>query len=242
MYRDGFIAAVKCGGNVLREFNGGVIKLPFGADYSIILKNKSKRKALVGVRIDGEDVIDGNKLIVCYDSPFELKGYMDGRTVKNSFRFIERTGKISSFRGNKLEDGLVEIKFSFEKECIYDNLWYSSDTDFMAGGRYGNIKGAVCGMACNSICDNTSASYTAASIRSDTGITVKGKPTSQNFAVGRFGNTDGIEHSIIFKLQGSSGKSLKTPVTVKTKIQCPTCGQKAKATANYCSNCSTYLQ
>jgi len=240
MYKDGFIAAVKCGGNVLREFNSGVIKLPFGADYSIILKNKSKRKALVGVRIDGEDVIDGNKLIVCYDSPFELKGYMDGRTVKNSFRFIERTGKISSFRGNKLEDGLVEIYFSFEQEpidYIFDAIDYIFDGGYRGDNRY-----ATCNVASNNICSSVSTSYTTEALRNDIGITVKGKPTSQNFDVGSFGNTDGVEHSIIFKLQGSSGKSLKNPVTVKTKVQCPTCGQKAKATANYCSNCSTYLQ
>ena len=233
MYRDGFIAAVKCDGNVLREFNSGIIKLPFGADYSIILKNKSKRKALVDVRIDGKDAIDGNKLIVSYDSPFELKGYMDGRAVKNSFRFVERTGKISNFRGNKLEDSLVEIYFSFEQEPI----------DYVFDGWHcGDNRYATCNVASNDICSSVSTSYVAKALRNDIGITVKGKPTSQHFAVGSFGNTDGVEHSIIFKLQGSSGKSLKSPVTVKTKIQCPTCGQKAKATANYCSNCSTYLQ
>lgn len=233
MYRDNFIATIKCRGDVLREFNSGIIKLPFGADYSIVLKNKSKRRALVDVRIDGKDVMNGNKLIACYDTPIELKGYMDGRVVKNSFRFVEKTAKIDKFRGNNIEDGIVEVKFSFEKEPL----------NYMFNGGWGDYTNTLkYSSDVRDIVSCVTDAYSCTSSCSAEGITVKGKPTSQNFDVGSFGNTDGVEYNIVFKLQGSSGKKIKTPVTVKTKIQCNTCGQKCKATDNYCSNCSTYIQ
>jgi len=233
MYRNDFIAAVKCRGSVLREFNGGIVKLPFGSDYSIVLKNKSKQRALVNVSIDGKDVMDGNKLIVRYDHPVELKGYMEGRSVSNSFRFIEKTSKIVGFRGNRLEDGLVEIKYSFEKEsvnCMVSDQNRNSNKNFTYG-IYGDHLNY-----------NFSATYAATNFVNSDDLTVKGAPATQDFDVGSFGTTDSKEYNIVFKLQGTVGKASKSPVTVKTKIKCPTCGQKCKATDNYCSNCSTYIQ
>lgn len=233
MYRNNFIAAVKCCGNVLREFNGGIVKLPFGSDYSIVLKNKSKQRALVSVSIDGKDVMDGNKLIVCYDHPVELKGYMSDRSVSNSFRFIEKTAQIVGFRGNGVDDGLVEIKFSFEKDL----------NDYVFNGGYYNYnRNFTCDVYDNNLDYNFSTTYAATSSVSNDGLTVKGAPATQNFDVDSFGTTDGKEYNIVFKLQGTKGNKSKSPVTVRSKIQCPTCGQKCKSTDNYCSNCSTYIQ
>ena len=60
-------------------------------------------------------------------------------------------------------------------------------------------------------------------------------------------NTDELEEVasvITVVLRGTNTKSggvVKKPITVKTKLTCPTCGRKAKSTMKYCGNCGTYL-
>jgi hypothetical protein len=40
MYHKKFIAVIKNQGNILRD-GGGLVRLPFGSTYSILLKNKN---------------------------------------------------------------------------------------------------------------------------------------------------------------------------------------------------------
>ena len=115
VYSNKFIAVIKHKGKVLREFSDSTVQIPFGADYSILLKNKDTRKALVEVKVDGKDVLDGNSIIVGPNETTELKGFMKGSTVKNKFRFIKKTEEISNYRGDFLEDGLVEVTYRFER-------------------------------------------------------------------------------------------------------------------------------
>jgi hypothetical protein len=46
MYKSNFIVAINHKGKILRE-NGDEVYLPFGSQYSILLKNKSSRRSLV---------------------------------------------------------------------------------------------------------------------------------------------------------------------------------------------------
>ena len=64
MFKKNFVAVVKCKGKVLREYSDGTIRLPFGSEYSIYLKNEETRKALVDIKVDGENVLKGHKLIL----------------------------------------------------------------------------------------------------------------------------------------------------------------------------------
>ncbi len=44
MYKQNFVVVVKCNGKILREQDSDVVYLPFGAEYSILLKNKDSRR------------------------------------------------------------------------------------------------------------------------------------------------------------------------------------------------------
>ncbi len=121
MYSEKFAAAIKVAGKVLRE-SGETVALPFGAEYSIHLKNMNSVRALVSVSIDGTDVTEGVQLIVPANGSLDLE-----RFIKNGnfdaglkFKFIERTQKIEDGpRGIKAEDGLVRIEFEFERQVVY---------------------------------------------------------------------------------------------------------------------------
>ena len=116
MFKDSFVVALKVDGKVLREGKDGSVKVPFGTDYSMLLKNLESKKAVVKISVDGEDVLDGKKLIVNSNSDLELEGYMKNNIASNKFKFIEKTKQIEDFRGNRIDDSLIRVEFTFEKD------------------------------------------------------------------------------------------------------------------------------
>ena len=113
-YADKFVAEVKQGGKILRVKDGAVF-LPFGSEYSILLKNLNSKRASVKVSIDGEDVLDNHSLVLDVNASTELQGFLRGNVARNRFRFINKTKEISEHRGDRADDGLIRIEFAFEK-------------------------------------------------------------------------------------------------------------------------------
>jgi hypothetical protein len=64
VYTNNFIAVVKHKGRIMRDTNG-VVRLPFGSEYSVLLKNKDSKTAVVRIEIDGEDVMSGHRCPIC---------------------------------------------------------------------------------------------------------------------------------------------------------------------------------
>lgn len=116
-YRENFVSVVKYNGKILRERDGAVT-LPYGSEYSLLLKNLNSRKATVKVSVDGQDVLDGNSLIVRPNSDMELEGFLKGTKTTNKFRFIHKTKEIVDYRGDRIDDGLVRVEFKFEKKKV----------------------------------------------------------------------------------------------------------------------------
>lgn len=116
MYSNKLAIAVKSHGRVLREFQDAVY-VPFGSEYSILVKNLETVRALVSVSIDGVDVGDGTEFIVRPNSEVELERFIKNGNLNqgNRFKFIERTGSIEQNRGVKIEDGIIRVEFKFEK-------------------------------------------------------------------------------------------------------------------------------
>ena len=134
MYSNKLVASLKANGKILREFKDTVY-IPFGSEYSFLLKNLNTTRALVNVFIDGEDMTPGG-LVLNAGQEVDLERSIKGGNLMegNRFKFIERTGAIENGpRGIKLEDGLVRIEFQFEKARpivnivnAYDNFRYTS--------------------------------------------------------------------------------------------------------------------
>jgi hypothetical protein len=113
-YKDQFVAEVKSCGKILRV-RDGFVYLPFGSEYSILLKNLNSKRAAIRISIDGQDVLSSHRLILEPNETTELKGFMSGNTATHAFKFIQKTKQIQDYRGDRLDDGLIRIEFSFEK-------------------------------------------------------------------------------------------------------------------------------
>lgn len=111
MYTDKIVAVVKVGGKVLREQHGSVT-LPFGSEYSILIKNLNSVRAQVKVSVDGTDATDGTHLVIPANGEVELERFIRNGNLRsgNKLKFIERTAGIESHRGIKVDDGLIRVE------------------------------------------------------------------------------------------------------------------------------------
>jgi hypothetical protein len=262
MYHEKFVAVVKANGKILRE-RGDSVLIPFGSEYSLLLKNLESRRASVSVEIDGEDVLDGCRLIIEPNSDFELERFLEKMDRGNRFKFIQKTQEIVNHRGDKIEDGLIRVEFDFEKRIenhkvthyhhhryhydywpYYPWVWHSthtgsSNTTSTNGPVFHSVTASndsSSGVACAGLESVT------ADINADEGLTVQGSISEQHFHHGYIGELEGTPSTIVLKLRGKVGQSKVTkPVTVKTKLRCPTCGRKNNSSHNFCVNCGTGL-
>lgn len=116
-YANGFIASIILKDKPLREFNYNgkrTVKIPFGSEYVIRLRNKSKEPALVEVSIDGTDVLNGSHLILKSGETIDLERFVDNNSKGKKFKFISleegaKSGDIDDpYRD---ENGLIQVKF-----------------------------------------------------------------------------------------------------------------------------------
>ena len=252
VFKNNFIAVVRSGGRILREVNGEV-RLPFGSEYSILLKNKDSRKAVASISIDGQSVTNG-RIIVDGGSQVELLGFLEGISVRNKFRFIQKTAEIAEHRGDNVDDGIVTVEYWFEERVEvtkqrYDVVrgwggWYPYD--YYSTPMFNDTSYTFTTSNCVDYHALTASEcvVAVASVLPDEGITVKGSEVNQTFS---YGNTKSLEEqssviNIVLKGYKDSGVKVERAVTTSQKIQCPTCGRSTRSSAKYCSNCSTYLR
>ncbi len=135
MYSDKFVVAIKAGGKILRETKD-LVHLPFGSEFSVLVKNLNSRRAKFTLHIDGTDVLDGEEIIVNANSEVEMKRFIRNGNMNegNAFKFIERTAAIEDGpRGIKMDDGVVRVQFWFEKQPdqtittthIHNDVWWN---------------------------------------------------------------------------------------------------------------------
>jgi len=114
VYKDAFVVVIKHHGRILRDVDG-VVTLPFGSEYSILLRNRESRPAQVAIMVDSRDALDGKKLILGANDSVELDGWMHGNVATQRFRFIQKTQDVIEQRGDNLDDGSVRVEFRHEK-------------------------------------------------------------------------------------------------------------------------------
>ena len=269
MYKNDFVASIKAAGKILREHNTSAsptVYLPFGSEFSILLKNLQNRKASVKVSIDGKDVLNGGTLIIDPNDSVDLERFItDNMNRGNKFKFIEKTDAISDFRGDRVDDGIVRIEYKFEQENHWKdysifNTYYGGNVNvgggvlrsrsFFDGGStvYGSsVKGIADQsiLCCASVpttdsCNNLLGTITTSN---DAGITVEGSESKQAFRHGSIGALESQSYVITLQLKGGTPALLvEKPITVDTKKQCKTCGKWNKTSTNFCPACGTAVK
>jgi hypothetical protein len=116
MYNNKLVTVLKSQGKILREFKDTTY-IPFGSEFSILIKNLNSVRAQVRITVDGQDATEGVSLVIAPNSSLELERFIKNGNMHegNRFKFIERTAGVESHRGIQIEDGLIRVEFQFEK-------------------------------------------------------------------------------------------------------------------------------
>ena len=265
-YKKNFVAAVKVDGKILRETQDKV-ELPFGSEYSILLKNLDTVRIQARISIDGKDATGW--LIIPAGGDIEVERFVKDLRSGNRFKFIERTERIEEHRGIGVEDGLVRVEFKREKIFAplqpvyhyYHNYWYPCNgypwITYTCNSA--NIQGNqnVCDASLKIQRKSFSGAVNAASMGShqanmmmrsaepmsnEAGITVPGSVSNQQFYNALDFPTESSEVVVLHLIGKTASKMVKVAKTVKTKIECETCGKKNKSNQKFCSECGTSLE
>lgn len=125
MYSRKFVCVIKANGRVLRESNGEV-RVPFGSEYSILLKNLNSVRVMAKISIDGQDATEGTWLVLGPNTNSEIERFIKSGNLSagNRFKFIERSAPVEAHRGIGAEDGLVRIEFKTERVLPPPPVYY----------------------------------------------------------------------------------------------------------------------
>jgi len=246
MFSNNMIVALKSGENFFAE-NHDEVRIPFGTEYSLYMKNQNDTDALVSITIDGKDVLSGNKIILRSKSVLDLEGFLDSGSVRNKFKFIERTKEIESYLGVKPDDGIISITFDYEKRkpnyqpyVVYYPQWiYTPYTITTTSSPDPNISWYTTNS--NSYQSSLTVTSNFSSFQSnENGITVRGDDAFQNFGYGWLGEMENSPTTISFRLLGFNDGESK--VYTKDRVRCSSCGRTSKISNKFCPNCGTRLQ
>lgn len=256
-YHQNLVAVLVWNGEILRELENNTVLVPFGAEYQLRFKNKDSRKAVVEVEVDGRNATEFGGIIVGPNETVDLEGWMDRNgVVPHKFKFIQKTKEIKDYRGDKLDDGLIVIKYRFEKQLpivplrppvLIRRPWYPGYKGPYRDGFLRGCRGGPSGQSIGGdglLPPNESYGTTPISMvdtqgiesrslaafdnapLADEGITVEGSHSSQSFGVGTTRALEEAIHTISFKLLG---RSLRTTGRVKKAVTV-----KTKITCNNC--------
>jgi len=265
VYQEKFIAVIKTEGKVLREKDDGVVYLPFSSEYEIQLKNLNSRKAQVKISIDGQDVLFGKKLLIGPNESQTLTRFVKDLDKGHKFRFIQKTQRISDYRGDRIDDGVVKIEYVFEEMkpiTITTNHYHHRDywwtpplwpynpqvtytyTSSLRGCGCGNITADSNPNLNNDVamaCCSEPKGFSKPLV--DEGITTKGQISKQSFVYGDIGKLEPNSHTIIIRLKGyHNDKQVEKPLMVKESLVCDICGMKNRSLNKYCVECGTALE
>lgn len=132
--------------------------------------------------------------------------------------------------------------------------WMSNGTGYTSGGSTSvcnNLRGTLTSSAFNagSFGSNSLGGSSPAAdmalcnfAQSDTGITVPGSESTQQFHHAAKFALEAQSTVIVMRLRGGVGnRAIVAPVTVDIKPKCTTCGRLNRATNKFCANCGTAL-
>ena len=269
MYKEKLLASIKANGKILREFKDTVY-IPFGIEWSLLLKNLNTVRAVVNVFIDGENAVPGG-LVIDPGHSIDLERWIKNGNLSegNRFKFVERTSAIENGpRGIKEEDGLIRVEYQFEMPIVNaiwnqyppsvqtsDQYWTNDtytaiSTSYNLNGilRSRSLTAQATSAAVNCAQSNIGVGELQATAATkgwnDVGITVPGSKSEQKFQTTTVGALDPTKHNIVLRIVGDLGhnKPVEQAITVNHKPECVTCGKKNKATAKFCNQCGTSLE
>ena len=267
VYNSKLVLAIKNNGKIVKE-HGDKVYLPFGSEYSLLIKNLNTLRAIVNITIDGVDVCPGG-LMVDANQSVDLERFVKNKDHGNKFKFIERSDEVEKHKGIGIEDGLIRVEYQFEMKPItfpivypsipmtpkpdYDKSYQWADESYpwkitnqvnVSGIKtYGGIlRNAPTVVGSSAMYSNTNSTSADAPVN-DAGITVPGSISNQKFVEVEDFPLEDEQHVIVMKILGHNegNEPIKKVRPARKKQKCTSCGKVNKANAIYCSHCGTAL-
>jgi len=122
MFKKSIIVAIKANGKVLSEGKNGEVSLPFGTEYSLLVKNQSEFSGIVSIHIDGDTIFNPSsyEFVMAAGSTIE---FSRPELNDNAFKFIEKNKHVEQYRGSRLSDGIIRVKFTtFDRPMKRDSF------------------------------------------------------------------------------------------------------------------------
>ncbi len=266
MHASNLVVALKVNGKILRE-SGDTVTLPFGTEYSVLIKNLNSVRIQSTLAIDGTDATGGTRLVIGPNSAMEIERFIRNGNLQagNRFQFIERTEVIEQHRGIGADDGIVRVEAWRElvrPHYVYPTVAqrppFSPHWPQPPQPRRWPLPGRppIRGPMASAGPSRPSASATqarpavprpmhpqskgASSRVSDAGITVPGRESRQQFAAVHGFALESQSVVISLRLLGMvDNVEIKEPVTVQMKTQCVTCGRSNGSDVDFCPRCGT---
>ena len=112
MYRESYVLSVLLDGKILPEENGAVL-LPFGAEYKLRLRNKSRVRSVADVHINGDPAVTG--IVVDANDSIDLERFVDGYSLNGGPRFkLAKLSDSGVSQPGDSQNGLVEVRYYAE--------------------------------------------------------------------------------------------------------------------------------
>jgi hypothetical protein len=227
--------------------------LPFDSEYVLFFKNMSTERAIIGVEIDGTDVLGGNKLVVDGKAETHLERFvLDGRLDKGrKFKFVSLTSsEVQNPTSNA--NGLVRITAQWEAprprisirsvrieplsycpDAVHDSAQSMPCSTSSAGvvmeqGMIGNTA-----LNCST---SFAPEYTSGTLK---GATVEGGGSNQKFSYTYAQALGDTEVTMEFQI---NAPALGQPVTVKETCMtlrkfCTQCREPLELRDKFCGSC-----
>jgi hypothetical protein len=242
MYSQNFVVAVLHNGHFVDETKDGVVALPFGAEYTLRLRNRNNRRAVASVTIDDEHMGD---IVVSAHHFVDLETSAVHPGRKFLFASSDSEAAIDAGKNNRTDrsNGVVRVEWKLEKEHHFRlaPLTQFRSRSYTQPPTYGEEK--TCGgMQCNNSTkgldtgQQLAGGYEASPRGLSEGCTVEGSYSSQGFHEIHMDLESGPGVVIQIVLRGYSDK-----YNVAGRF-CANCGEKVSKQAKYCNNCGMFLQ
>lgn len=248
-------AASSTSPTLLSMHKKSVVHLPFGSEYTLFFKNMSTERAIIGVEIDGTDVLGGNRLVVDGKSETHLERFvLDGNLEKGrKFKFVSLDSPdVQNPTADK--NGLVRITAQWEaprpavriiplvvRQWGYDvnpqlptmDAWEGRPITSGAVSMM-NVNTAFVG---NTVMEQACATFTPDSASAaQKGATVEGGDSAQRFHYTYAEQLTGPEIVMEFQIYAPAPIAVKEAPTA-TKRFCTQCRAPLAQRDRFCGSC-----
>lgn len=134
MFKNNVVISIKVGQNFLQDIES-IVQIPFGTEYSVLIKNLNNKPINVKMFIDGKLNGIEKGFLVKEKESISINSFLDPsfrslNNTCNALKFINKSPELNSRRTENIEDSLLRFEVELLEE-IHNNLSAKDFKDFL---------------------------------------------------------------------------------------------------------------